>query len=699
MKQRLHARMRGLRAIRPIEPRLETLQDIQWQLHDNEARYRDLLDSQQDIILRRRTDGQLTFVNRSFLQVCGGTAAQHLGTVYVFEVLPGEPSHLQPIDVTPGVRGDGRQVLARFEHQIATHAGPRWFAFEQRTVIDGSTGLTEQQITGRDISEKRRERAELEAVRDHALAANRAKSRFLAAMSHEIRTPMNGILGMTSLLGDTKLSHEQKTYADAIDVSAKMLLTIIDEILDLSKIEAGKLDIHVTSFSIEDCVQSVVELLAPRAAEKGLELVWRTDATVPRLVQGDETRVRQIVFNLVGNAIKFTDAGGVIVTLERDALQTDGNEAAREIVIRVADTGIGIKPDELNDLFGEFEQAGELLRHKRGGTGLGLAIARRLAQAMSGDIEVTSEPERGSLFSARLPLKVMSSARTAVPAEDERKRILLALNRPLECRVLAESIEALGATALPLSSISKTGLWSSHVDAVLVDSGVGARAAGELLTQVRATSQAHVRGIVLIDTAGRTGLNAFRAGGFNAYLVRPVRPASLARQLGLRPGHQPRAAAPLTTGTTAKGVGSHTILLVEDNDINALLARRMSERAGCEVVHARNGKDALEHCRCSLFDAEAAIDLILMDIHMPGMDGFETANRIKDLFAASEVPTPPIVALTANAFPEDRKRCLDAGFEDFLAKPFDRVGLEGILEKWCRTTRVDRDGAISEDAA
>ena len=699
-----------------VEQGVEHLRDLQWQLRDDEARYRDLLDSQTDMITRTDAAGRLTFVNRAYCRTFGVEAGRVLGTNGAMDALQGAvPPIALPIDHVH------RQS---FEAQLATVTGPRWFAFERHGVAGADGGLRELQTIARDITDQRRVEAELAAMRDQAMAANSAKSRFLATMSHEIRTPMNGILGMTGLLLDTGLSAEQRSYAHAIDHSAKTLLTIIDEILDLSKIEAGKLEIHPVPFPIDDCAQSVIELLAPKAQEKGLELVWRIEPGLPSILFGDETRVRQILLNLVGNAIKFTDHGGIVVRVASEmpsaAIVTSAAGAAGPacdtcLVLEVRDTGVGIAPAQLSVLFAEFEQADDTIRRKRGGTGLGLAISRRLARAMGGDITVASEPGRGSAFTARLKLGI---AETACPlllrhGKGETSRVLLALDTPLERGVLAESLQSLDIPASIVSTPDADGVIAgAHAegrafDAILVDAGAGASRARQILAQARAVSRRPVRGVVLIDQLGRKSLGEFRSAGFDAYLIRPVRPLSLMSQLGLAAASDRPApamaglpvAAARPAERAAKQPQSRNILLVEDNDINALLARRVSERAGCSVLHAKCGAEALALCEAHLARGEAAFDLVLMDIHMPGMDGFEATSGLKRLYASAGQRVPPIVALTANAFAEDRRRCLEAGLDDFLAKPFDRSELEALLDTWCGAPFVSRDGTLEEFAA
>ncbi len=685
-----------------LERGIERLQDLQWELRDNETRYRDLLDSQNDIITRTDPQGRLTFVNRAFCRVFGVEAGAVLGTELKFDVLQGRKPDQPSSDPTRRIR---------YDQLLLTAIGPRWFAFEEHGILGEDGTVVEQQSIGRDITEQRRVQAELAETRDQALAANNAKSRFLAAMSHEIRTPMNGILGMTDLLTDTGLSAEQRTYAQAIDRSARTLLTIIDEILDLSKIEAGKLEMHPVQFPIDDCVQSVVELLAPKAVEKHIELVWRIDPETPSRMIGDETRVRQILLNLVGNAIKFTDKGGIVVHVdaERPRYVSETGQRETTVTIEVRDTGIGIAPGLMRSIFAEFEQPDDAARRKRGGTGLGLAISRRLARAMGGDIVVTSEPGRGTTFAATVRLVVADGSLPIMLRDSNHtgRKVLLALDGPIERRELADSLRQLGISTESTSTKNAVAelaeAEATSPDAVLVDAAAGAADAGRLLERARYGAARPVRGVVLIDQFGRDSLASFRAAGFDAYLIRPVRPLSLVSQLGLAGDWAQQTSKCETAQPSPKQLNpllrSRNILLVEDNDINALLARRVSERAGCHVIHAKSGAEALDHCESKLADLAAPLDLVLMDIHMPEMDGFETTARLKRLFTTAGRRTPPIVALTANAFAEDRKRCLEAGLDDFLAKPFDRTELEAMLEKWCGAVAISRDGALDEFAA
>jgi PAS domain S-box-containing protein len=684
---------RFIRVGERLERGLEELKDIQWEIRENEARYRDLLDSQADVILRRDGDGRLTFVNQAFCRAFGLQRSAVLGSEFTPRVIAGE----QPVALVPG---DG-QRQQRYVQEVETASGPRWFEWEAHTVSTGKSAVAEVQCVGRDITERRRTEAELREARKQAEAANRAKSRFLAAMSHEIRTPMNGIIGMTALLCDTDLVPEQKTYARAIERSARTLLTLIDEILDFSKIEADKLQLNCIPLALGECVQGVVELLAPKAYEKNIDIAWAVDPATPRVVMGDEVRLRQVVTNLVGNAIKFTDAGGVLVTV---APCPPGKEPLREgevaIAITVEDTGIGIAREVLPSLFSEFEQADAAVKRRQGGTGLGLAISRGLVRAMGGDITVESRVGKGSIFTAVIRLKrgteEQSREKAAARVIAAGRRALLALDRPVERRALRLALEGHGIPLQESAVAGATQLVTTAAEvgeaftALVVDGRCGREAAAALLAGAHAVAPDGVSGIIVLDTAAKADFAQFREIGFDAYLVRPVRPQSLLTHMGVRTDEgsgtseleKPERAFKLR----AAGSRAPRVLLAEDNDINALLARRVLEKAGCEVHLCVNGRDAVDAMRRVLDGVDPRVDVVLMDAHMPVLDGLEATRLIKYLFAEHKggaVKAPPIIAVTANAFDDDRRRCLAAGMDDYLAKPFDPEELHRLLEKWC----------------
>jgi PAS domain S-box-containing protein len=674
---------RSRAAQRRLESDIERLKDLQWELRDNEARYRGLLDSQTEIISRRSLSGDLTFVNQAFCRTFGVTSATVTGTNFSPALLEGRTA--------PALNSDDGPRRWRYEQKLATVAGPRWFAVEcyLTDTADGAAG--EVQCIGRDITEQRAQQLELAAARDQAQAASQAKSRFLAAMSHEIRTPMNGILGMSALMLDTELSAEQRAYAAAVDRSARTLLGLIDEILDFSKIEAGKLEIRAQPFNLDECIQSVIELMAPKAHEKGLELAWRIDPDLPRRVCGDAARVRQILLNLVGNAIKFTQEGGVAVRVEGRM----PSAANVEVAIAVSDTGLGIAPEDMPSLFVEFEQNDNVTSRKTGGTGLGLAISRRLARAMGGDIEVDSIPGTGSTFTARMMLQAVAGSRRmlAKPAEAiARKRVLMVLEDGTERRTLGEILDSIEVSVIAAAAHeAEAAIDGAPFDVVLVDANLGVERASGLLAYARTRSAHPLRAVVLIGMSGRTTLRPFREAGFDAYVIRPVRPVSLVTYLLGADPVLPRQASeqPAARGDAAqdRATQQRRVLLVDDNDINALVAQRMLEKLGCEVAVARHAREAIAICTLASKATESDFDLILMDVHMPDIDGFEAAQLIQDLYGAAGREHPPIAALTANAFAEDRQRCLDAGLDDYLAKPFERREIEALLDKWCSGDR------------
>ena len=677
-----------------LERRFEQLQDLRWELRDNDTRYRELLDSLDDMIIRRDATGKLTFVNSAFCRMFAIDARDCLGKPWTAPVITNDE---QPSAAPATSR--------RYCQNLVTVGGERWIEWEEHSVPVPGSCANELQCVGRDVTERRRYEAELCQARDAALSANRAKSRFLATMSHEIRTPMNGILGMASLLEDTSLTPEQTTYTRAIDQSARNLLSLIDEILDFSKIEAGKLALVNEPFSIAHTIQSAVELLAPRAHEKKLDIAALIERDVPKVVIGDPARVRQILLNLISNAVKFTDRGGISLVVS--VARRDGDQTLR-VAFAVEDTGIGLSKSDMTTLFVEFEQADAAVQRREGGTGLGLAISKRLARAMNGDVTVESQLGRGSTFRFELP--VLAPVEQFSSTEDRAREsavapcVLLAFDRPMERASLAASLEAAGVAAIQVSpadaigAIEKAAREGCPFDRVIVDEASSPDAMGALLARARELlPDRPVRGIVLVNVLARAGLAPYRKKGFDSYLMRPVRPASLLEQIGAgirAPVTAPQQAQPSNADDCASsahdGIGPRlprTVLLAEDNAINALLATKVLERAGYQVTPAITGLAAVEAVKKTLEPGHRPFDLILMDIFMPGMDGVEAACEIKSLHAGAHCP--PIIALTANAFAEDRQRYLDLGLDDYLAKPFDRAAMTALLARWSPPSRLD----------
>ena len=673
-----------------LDRQMEQLQDLHWAISENEARYRDLLDEQSEMIIRRGTQDRLTFVNRAFAATFDLDPSEAVGTTFRPAILQTEPG--SSIELT------GDLHRRRSVELIVTSSGTRWIEWDEHAVPGSGDGPSEIQSIGRDVTDERRAAQDLAEARDQAESANRAKSRFLASMSHEIRTPMNGILGMASLLIDTEQTPEQQTYTKAIDQSARNLVALIDEILDFSKIEAGKMVLAKEPFSIAATVQGVVELFAASAQQKKLEIAWWITPDADQTLIGDQARVRQIVLNLVSNAVKFTDTGGVVVKIRR---------VGRLTRISVEDTGIGLEQSDRDNLFVEFEQAESTQRRHTGGTGLGLAISKRLARAMGGDITVTSSPGHGSTFTVDVDLPAIATADAERPPVDTSLSVLLAFDKPLERYAILKVLRHHGLTvqeagfAAADRSLQAAFSEGRVINRIVVELDADPAAAGKLLEKAKrfAVSLGHaaesVRGIVLVNVLSRRNLGTFRNEGFDAYLVRPVRPGALLEHLGAIPHHaavaldhdkQRQFAFPFAFGaaitTTSRSDKPH-VLVAEDNDINALLASRVLEKSGCSVVLTRNGREAVEAATEAMAEGAKRFDMILMDIFMPELDGLEAARDIRTLYAVKpHLSRPPIIALTANAFSEDRERYLSAGMDDYLAKPFEMSALQEILTRW-----------------
>lgn len=645
--------------MRKLAAHNEALIDRNWELKEAEERARSLFESQGDLIVLRDHHGRITFANDAYCALAGQTRSALVGTRFDFDVMEQGDS---------GRESNGTRI---HDQRISTPLGARWIAWREGFVRHDAGQPAELQSVGRDVTDRTETERALSDARDQADAANRAKSRFLAMASHEIRNPLNGIIGMGGLLLDTALTPEQTTYARAVKTSGEALMALIEELLDYSKIEAGKLDLDQRPFALSTLIEQVSELLAPRAQAKNLEIASYVDERLPLEVVGDAARLRQVLLNLAGNAIKFTASGGVALIVEPGIWPN-------EISFLVRDTGIGIAPDAQQRIFREFEQADDRVARTYGGTGLGLAISERIVKRMGGRIAVESAPAQGSTFEVAIPLAPLRGepGPTAFPSPDLAGKSILLVADGIEASLIARRLERWGGQTCLIAdaAVAEALLPERSWHAVLIDRALGPAVADRLGEVARAHA---TQRLVLLTPSSR---HEKLSPAFTGFLVKPLRAASLAARLALTPevaspDLAPEPVEPTAVRTPANGL---SILVAEDNEINALLMRSLLTKLGHRVVIAVHGEAALESWLAAS-SAGTPYDLVLMDIQMPQLDGIEATKRIRAHEAATGGHHTPILALTANTLVEDRYACFEAGMNGFLIKPLDREKLDEAL--------------------
>lgn len=640
------------------QARAESEADLVWELQESVDHYRMLIDTLGDFVVHRDTSGRILFANEAFARFCGRDAAELAGKTF------------SELNIGVEETGDEKETGGTSTLAMTVGETTRWLSWTTVLTRHAGTGDVIRQAIGRDITDALHAKVDLIEAREKAVHASHAKSRFLASVSHEIRTPLNGIIGMAKLLADTEQSPEQRTYTEAVTTSGLGLMALIEDLLDFSRIEAGRFHPQPEPTNLRELTEHVVELLAPRAYEKGIGLGAHIDRDIPETCETDPQRLRQVLINLIGNAIKFTESGGVSVrvTMTFDAFGRDA------VQFKVTDTGPGIARDDQARIFAEFEQVDDTTTRRHGGAGLGLAISRAIIEALDGRIDVSSTPGRGATFTITLPAGDGADRRAEpLPMPLADCDYLIVSRNAVEAEVLAAQIADLGGSTLICAQGTAMKAWKGrHFAAVLMDAGDDDPGGSEALKTHEITAD---RTVILIRPTDRARVMRLSADGFDSFLARPVRRKTLARILTeTSPERAGDDARPEPEQSDAPAAGGR-ILVAEDNEINALLVHVTLSKAGYDVEVVGDGARAVERA-C---DNESAFDLILMDLHMPVMDGPDAIGHIRRHEEENGLAPVPILALTADGQPETRDTVLAHGADGFLTKPVDPAELTTIV--------------------
>ncbi len=647
-----------------------------------------LVEATTDCVLVADGRGRTVFLNEAARRMLGVPDEEEVSHIPVQEFFAPDIRQVQVEIAWPAARSNG---VWRGETELVARDGRTVPASQVLVAVTND----EAQVTHlgsllRDITVERERERQLDHTRRLAEDAVKAKSNFLAVMSHELRTPLNGVIGMSSLLQESELPEEHRELVDTIKLCADNLLALINDILDLSKIEATGVELESIRFNLREVVESAVMIVAEPAMSKGLEIGCLVGSGVPEMVQGDPTRLRQVLVNLLGNAVKFTDQGEVVVSVGHLPPQEGDPAGSLRLAFDVKDSGIGIAPDVVPRLFKPFVQADDSTTRRHGGTGLGLAISQRLVSFMGGTISVVSVPAQGSVFTFVVSLPVVRDAEDGHPFNLSRHTVLVAdpnlTSRQITCTMLA----AWGARVVEVPSVQQAeeAIRSGRISLVLTAQVLSDGEAADLVRVLRSGREGRLVPIALLVPAFMRRKDAvLKHTGADELVIKPLRSSLLQQTIQQLLDDSAARQLIMPPVTTVPGIAGKRVLIVEDNSTNRLLAVRILDVLGLHSVAVNSGAEALDTLAVETFD------LVLMDCQMPELDGIEATRLFRErearetalmrrVTAGHAQPRAVIIAVTAYAMAGDRERCLAAGMDDYLSKPYTIDDLRGMLEKW-----------------
>ncbi|HVA94505.1 MAG TPA: response regulator [Candidatus Dormibacteraeota bacterium] len=655
-------------------------------LQATEERYRLLFERSLAGVLRTDLDGRILDCNEACAQIFGFQSREEMMGTFMSERY--EDPEERKIFLANLI---AKRSITNYEHCLRRVDGSPVWLLASTSILEGKHGepaVTEGTLI--DITERKRAEENLNNAKEAAEAASRAKSEFLANMSHEIRTPLNGVIGMTGLALETDLTPEQREYLDTVKLSAESLFTVVNDILDFSKIEAGKIDLESADFNLRDSLETTLKTLAFRADEKGLELLCEIDPSVPEVVRGDSNRLRQVVTNLTGNAIKFTHRGEVALSVHAVAEQGDD----RILQFTVFDSGIGIPLEKQKSIFQPFAQADSSTTRKYGGTGLGLTISERMVGLMGGKMWVESEPGRGTRFhftaQFKSPGKLVEEETGTVAGTLKDIKVLIVDDNRTNRRILEAMLKRwdMKSTSVvggeeALVQLSLAQEEGEPFGLVLTDMHMPNMDGFDLVEQIRQKPALSTATIMMLTSAGRRGDGARCQNlGVAAYLLKPIRQSELRQSIArVLEAQRQKEANPLVVREMLRNISGLKIplkiLVVEDNSVNQRLADRLLAKRGHQVVMSANGREALAALEKDTYD------LVLMDLQMPEMDGFQATAAIRENEKKkADGSRLPIIALTAHAMKGDQERCMAVDMDGYITKPIEPRQLDDVLEKY-----------------